>query len=661
MKAARQELEELRARVEELERQLTEAATKLRQDQDEQRIYSDWLSLAQRAAQVGFWCWDIPSGKETATPGMYELFGLPPTEEHPLELWKTILHPADLEQTLAKIHAAVQERKPYVAEYRIIPSPGQERWLRSWGLTEYDDAGQPQRMCGMCIDITDLRRTEQELRSSEECLRLFIEHAPAAVAMFDNEMRYLAASGRWLSDYRLKQADIVGRSHYEVFPEITERWKEIHRRCLAGAVEKCDEDPFPRADGSLDWIRWEIHPWRNAHSEIGGIIMFTENITERKEAVEHLREMSQRLTYHVDHSPLAVIEWGPDMRVTRWSGEAERIFGWTAEEVLGKRREDIRWVYDEDERQVAEVAENLRNGMNPRKFSANRNYRKDGTVAYCEWYNSALLDEAGRLHSILSLVLDVTERRQAEERLRQTQKLESLGVLAGGLAHDFNNLLVGVIGYGSLAQQSLTPNHPACAFLNHVLKAGEQAATLTRQMLAYSGKGRFLIERLNLSELISEINDILQHSISKNISQHYELARDLQLVEADRGQMQQVLMNLVLNAAESIAGGSGEIWIRTGVRELSEQDERCELEAAEFSPGKYVYLEVRDTGCGMDEATRTKIFDPFFSTKFTGRGLGLAAVAGIVRSHKGAIQVTSAPGKGSCFTVFFPACADALE
>ncbi len=518
MDEALQDIQKLRERLAELERQL-------QQDKAERRISSEWLSLGQRAAQAGFWCWDILTGKHTATPELYELFGLRLMDELTLDLFKKILHPDDLGPTLAKIYAAVQEHKPFVAEYRIIPSAGQERWLRSYGLTEYDDAGQPQRMCGICIDISDLRRAEQELRSSEERLRLFIEHTPAAVAMFDREMRYLATSGRWLRDYRLKQPDIVGRSHYEVFPEITERWKEIHRRSLAGAVEKCEEDPFPRADGSLDWIRWEIHPWLNARNEIGGIIMFTENISERK---------------------------------------------------------------------------------------------------------------------------------RAEERLRQKQKLESLGVLAGGLAHDFNNLLVGVIGYGSLALESLPPNHPAREYLKHVLKAGEEATNLTRQMLAYSGKGRFMIELVNLSELIPELRNLIQRSISRNILQHYELAEDLPLVEADRGQLQQVFMNLVLNAAESIESGSGEIWITTGVRELAENEEHCDLEATEFSPGKYVYLEVRDTGCGMDEATRAKIFDPFFSTKFTGRGLGLAAVAGIVRGHRGAIQVTSVPGQGSCFTVFFP-------
>ncbi len=179
-------------------------------------------------------------------------------------------------------------------------------------------------------------------------------------------------------------------------------------------------------------------------------------------------------------------------------------------------------------------------------------------------------------------------------------------------------------------------------------------------MLAYSGKGRFVVEPLNLSDLIPEMSGFVQPSIPKKIALHFELEPHLPLVEADRGQIQQVFMNLVLNAAEAIGNNAGLISVKTGFQVVDEAYIRRNPEAAELHPGKYVCLEVRDTGCGMDEATKAKNFDPFFSTKFTGRGLGLAAVSGIVRGHKGAIIVKSAPGKGSCFTVLFPAAEDAI-
>ena len=267
--------------------------------------------------------------------------------------------------------------------------------------------------------------------------------------------------------------------------------------------------------------------------------------------------------------------------------------------------------------------------------------------------------DSGLLGCVLHLI-DITERKRREDRLQQTQKLESIGVLAGGIAHDFNNLLVGVIGNASLAQELVPPASEAAELLEGIVRTGEQLATLTRQMLAYAGKGRFFVERLDLSDLIPEMNGLIQPSISKKIAIHFELERNLPPIEADRSHLQQVFMNLVLNAAEAIGSNAGLISVRTAVEALDESYVRLHPEAAELCPGDYVCLEVRDTGCGMDAATKTRIFDPFFTTKFTGRGLGLAAVSGIVRAHKGTVRVTSTPGQGSCFTVMFPVAKGAV-
>jgi PAS domain S-box-containing protein len=270
-----------------------------------------------------------------------------------------------------------------------------------------------------------------------------------------------------------------------------------------------------------------------------------------------------------------------------------------------------------------------------------------------------LLDEHGNPRGAVAVLSDITELKRAETRLREAQKLESLGLLAGGVAHDFNNLLVGVIGNASLAQEWLPEGNPAAELLEGVIKSGEQAAHLTRQMLAYSGKGKFVVEPLDLSSLIPEMSGLVRPSISKKIPLHLDLAPDLPPIEADRGQVQQVFMNLALNAAEAIGSHDGVISVRTGVEDVDERYLRLHPAVATLRPGKHVCLEVRDTGCGMDEATMAKIFDPFYTTKFLGRGLGLAAVAGILRGHKGAISVSSAPGKGSCFTVLLPAAAHA--
>jgi PAS domain S-box-containing protein len=278
------------------------------------------------------------------------------------------------------------------------------------------------------------------------------------------------------------------------------------------------------------------------------------------------------------------------------------------------------------------------------------------------WYEVGAYRVGGpESRKVAILFNDITETKKAEERLRQAQKMESLGLLAGGVAHDFNNLLVGVIGNASLAQDMLPPGHPAAELLDGVLRTGEQAAHLTRQMLAYSGKGKFVVEPLNLSALIPDMTGLVRPSIAKKIVLSLDLEENLPAIEADRGQIEQVFMNLVLNAAEAIGSREGMLSIRTGVQDVDQEYLQLHPATAALAPGKYVYLEVRDTGCGMDEATKAKIFDPFFSTKFVGRGLGLAAVDGILRGHKGAITVASEPGKGSCFTVLFPPAAPAAE
>jgi PAS domain S-box-containing protein len=254
---------------------------------------------------------------------------------------------------------------------------------------------------------------------------------------------------------------------------------------------------------------------------------------------------------------------------------------------------------------------------------------------------------------------DVTERKRFNERIQQTQKLESLGVLAGGIAHDFNNLLTGIIGNASLALEDLAGVHPTRRYLEDVVTAAQRAGALTGQLLAYAGKGRFVIQALNLSDVVREISGLIQASIPRGVKLRLHLEMQLPAIEGDAAQLQQLVMNLVINGAEAIAEGkTGTVVVTTKVQEVDDAYIQQTFGTGEISPGKYVGLEVADTGCGMDEATIARIFDPFFTTKFAGRGLGLAAAMGIVRGHKGAMKVYSTPGEGSSFKVLFPATAD---
>jgi signal transduction histidine kinase len=270
-----------------------------------------------------------------------------------------------------------------------------------------------------------------------------------------------------------------------------------------------------------------------------------------------------------------------------------------------------------------------------------------------------LVEASQRAHAqTLAEVTDLSERQGLERRLQSVQKLESLARLAGGVAHDFNNLLVGILGNVGYALSELPESSPLYGALGDAQHAALRAADLTKQMLAYSGKGRFLLERLNLNTLLEEMTPLLGSGLSKKASLTFELAAELPEVEADPAQMRQLILNLLTNAGDALGEQKGVISITTGVMH-AERDYLSTTYLDEGLPaGEYVFLQVSDTGPGIEPGAVAKIFDPFFTTKFTGRGLGLAAVLGILRGHRGAIRVDSQRGQGSTFRVLFPVAVE---
>ena len=269
---------------------------------------------------------------------------------------------------------------------------------------------------------------------------------------------------------------------------------------------------------------------------------------------------------------------------------------------------------------------------------------------------------------LLGVARDITKRKQAEEerdqlerQVRQAQKLESLGVLAGGIAHDFNNLLAGIMGNAGLALIKLPPDSMCRGYMENIETTAKRAAELTNQMLAYSGKGGFIVQPLIMSRLVEEMGHLLEVVVSKKASLEYGFAADLPQVECDASQIRQVLMNLITNASDAIGDESGVISVRTGLVEADSAYLANTFMDWDLPGGPYVFVEVSDTGCGMPEDTQKKIFDPFFTTKFTGRGLGLAATLGIIRGHKGAINVESKVGEGTTIRVLLPAVSNSPE
>lgn len=269
--------------------------------------------------------------------------------------------------------------------------------------------------------------------------------------------------------------------------------------------------------------------------------------------------------------------------------------------------------------------------------------------------------QLGSQEMMLTLARDMTKQRNIEQRMLHTQKLESLGVMAGGIAHDFNNLLTGVLGNSDLALRDLPANSPLEENLNSISAAARRAAELCRQLLAFSGKGRFMVQPLNLEELVQEMSPLIAASMNKKIALQLNFAKNTPAIQADAAQVRQVIMNLIVNASEAIGEKVGCISVRTGLQQVDATYLKGCLGAEDMTPGEFVFLEVTDNGEGMDQRTLQRIFDPFFSTKFMGRGLGLAAVLGIMRGHHGSISVYSEPGRGSRFKLLFPALATSIS
>jgi PAS domain S-box-containing protein len=377
----------------------------------------------------------------------------------------------------------------------------------------------------------------------------------------------------------------------------------------------------------------------------------------RREQIERRQAEQTRahLAAIIESSQDAIVSKTLDGVIQSWNKGAERIYGYTAEEAIGR---NIAFLVPLDRaNEELDILSRIRNGEAVNHFESVR-LRKDGQTIDVSLTISPIRDSTGNVIGASHISRDITDRKQLEQQLRHTARLESLGVLAGGIAHDFNNLLVGIMGNASLAIDGLSPTSSARGMLKDVIAASERAAHLTRQLLAYAGKGHFEIQPISLSELVDGISRLIQTSIPKTVQLRLDLYENLPTIEGDIGQIQQLVMNLVINGAEAIEAhgpeSTGAVLVTTGVQEIDEAYARHTFAEGEIQPGAFVTLEVHDTGVGMDQATISRIFDPFFTTKFTGRGLGLSAALGIIRGHKGAIKIYSTKGRGSTFKVFFP-------
>ncbi len=506
----------------------------------------------------------------------------------------------------------------------------------------------------------------RKLDASEAFVGAALDAALDAIVGMDHEGKVIEFSRAAEEMFGYARHEVLGKTLAEII--IPPSLRKRHRHALARYLKTSEFSILGqrqqltaiRAGGAEFPVELTV-----ARLELDGpprFVGFIRDITERRQWEEALAASQAKYQDLYDHAPdLFVSVDATNAKVIDCNQTTARVLGYTKEELLGREIFDLYHPSSlEDAKRVFRVFVE----MGELRDVELQLQRKDGTKIDVNLNASAVRDEQGKILYSRSVWRDVSERKRAERerrsleaQIQSVQKLESLGVLAGGIAHDFNNLLMGVLGNASLALRELSPAAPARKTIQQVKIAAKRAAELCDQMLAYSGRGRFVVEPINLSQIVEEVVELLIASVSKKIVLQYDLADDLPAVQGDATQIRQIIMNLITNASEASGSGSGAIQVATGTTHC----DRSYLDAVSLheslAEGDYVYLEVSDTGCGMDAETRRKLFDPFFTTKFSGRGLGLAAVLGILRGHKGAADVQSEPGRGTRFRILLPALA----
>ncbi len=547
----------------------------------------------------------------------------------------------------------------------LISRDGVRRCIDDSGSPIVDAAGNVVGAVLIFRDVTEARARDADLRARDR----IIQFSHDAIIACDPERRITFWNRGAEEMYGWTADEARGRVIHELLETRNSKQMAQIDQTLRNEGRWDGELIHCRKDGT-EIVSESRHVFLgDPGGAMSGILEINRDITTRKQAEQELRAAAAEAE-EGRRTLLALMRHIPEgVAVAEGNDGVIRIVSRHAAELAGKAEDEVKGI---PAAQLSRVWGIVRaDGSTPldgefplvRALSAgqvtkNEEWlikRADGGVVPILCNAGPIRDSAGRIAGGLLAFTDISQRKDIERKLRDTAKLESLGVLAGGVAHDFNNLLTGVLGNASLLLDEVPAGSRAWSFAQGIAKSAERAASLTRQMLAYAGRGQFIIEPVDLSNFIRETIPLIEAAIPKNVDVRLSLAERLPLIDADLGQMQQVIMNLVVNAAEAVGREGGWVSVVTRTQEADETYLRSLGPDHDLRAGFYVALEVEDNGCGMDTDTLSRIFDPFFTTKFTGRGLGLAAVQGIVRAHKGAIRVYSTPGVGTMFRVLLPA------
>ena len=576
--------------------------------------------------------------------------------------YKDITPPDIVAADAAAVQKVLRGELPvYRTEKQYVRKGGDRVWGRVTVSAVRDRQDEFVYLLAMIEDIDEQKKAAEALKQQENLLRNVIDVHPGFVFVKDRESRFLLANRTLCNVYGTTVNDIIGKTDAD-FNSSKEEVEHFH----SDDVEVIDTKepkhvPMERitaADGSVRWLTTFKLPLLAADGSCNSLLGITIDITDLKRAEEALIETEGKYKAVIETTSTGYVMLDTQGRVLEANDRYVQLTGHTTfSEIRG--RCVMEWTAPEDrDRNARELMRCIEQG--PLVNMEIKYIDAGGKITPIE-INATHVETREGWRTV-ALCRDISERKRHEEdqrllerQMEQSQKLESLGVLAGGIAHDFNNLLMAVLGNADMALSDLPTNSPTRDTIQEIIKGARRAADLCKQMLAYSGKSQFVVEPQELTAIVREMTHMLEVSVSKKAILRYNFADNLPAVNADATQLRQVIMNLILNASEAIGEKSGVIAVTTGAMECDTAYLRECFLGENLTPGLYVYLEVADTGCGMDPKTIQRVFEPFFSTKFTGRGLGLTAVFGIVRGHRGALRVESEIGRGTRFRFLLPA------
>ncbi|MGB0175582.1 MAG: PAS domain-containing sensor histidine kinase [Owenweeksia sp.] len=639
--------------------------TDYKKQEQELRKVKNLLEKSNQAARIGTWEVDLVTQTPYWSPVTCEIHEVPENYVPQLDTAIDFFKDGDSRDRITEaVNTAIREGKGYELDLQIVTAKGNERWVRAIGLTEVKD-GKCIRLYGTFQDIHKTKTAELALKQSLETNRIFVEQSPSAIAMFDTEMRYLAASQQWVEDYSLQDVEIIGRSHYEVFPEIGDDWKQIHKDCLKGAVNKTDEAMFEREDGSRQWLTWDVRPWYRSENEIGGLLMYTADITDRKIADLQLKKSRADLQYALSQlevlfdstTQVSIISTDLNGTITAFNRGAENLLGYSAEEMIGRntpalihKGEEVlkrgKELSRQFKREIAGFDVFVEYARQGRHESREWTYvRKDGSQFPVQLVVTAIKDESGEITGFLGIATDISKLKEVEKELAAVLDV----------TNDQNKRLLNF-----------------AHIVSHNLRSHSGNLSMTLNFLERDNSDEMRAEMMpllrqsvdNLEETIKHLNEVVAINIkaddsmkSLSLNKHLDgaISNVQALIRAAGGRIVNTISEKVtVKAVPAYLDSVLLNFLTNGIKYRSnDRDPQIKL-SAERSGGQ-VALSIADNGMGIDlKRHGDKLFGMYktFHGNKDARGIGLFITKNQIEAMGGKIEVASKVNEGTSFTIY---------